>query len=148
MSRVREATHRDPVWRERSDFIIGARVGDGNDSEQLFVRQLTPYRFEMCCIPFFTYGISLGDIVETDGEYTVTRVVERSGRRTFRVWFGESFVPREQVAQELSGLGALLEWSSTNLLAVDAADAMTTQPIVEYLQQHRAQGDLLYEDGG
>ncbi len=146
MRQTREATHREPVWRERSDFVIGADL-EGGDSEQLFVRQLGPRRFELCCIPFFTYGMSLGDVVETDDQYTVMRVVERRGHRTFRVWFGDSFAPRDEIAQELADLGALLEWSSTNLLAVDAADDETAQAVVDYLQKRQTSGDLIYEDG-
>jgi len=28
---AREAVHRDPVWRERSDFIIAAELADESD---------------------------------------------------------------------------------------------------------------------
>lgn len=69
------------------------------------------------------------------------------GRRTFRVWFGQGFQPREEVALELAGLGALLEWSSTNLLAVDAADEPVAIAVTTYFTDRQAEGQLLYEDG-
>lgn len=147
MNKTGNVTHRDPIWRERSDFVIGMALEDDLGREQLFARQLGPYRFEICCIPFMTYGLSLSDVVVTDDGYQVTEIVERSGRRTFRVWFGESFQPREEIAQDLARLGALLEWSSTNLLAVDAADASLAESIVAYLEERRQQGHLLWEDG-
>ena len=45
--------------------------------------------FEVCCIPLLLYDISLGDIVATDADYLLDRVVRPSGRYTFRVWFGD-----------------------------------------------------------
>lgn len=124
MGKTREALHPEPVWRERSNFVIAAEVPDGGDTEteQLWARQIDEHRFEICCIPFFVFDLALGDVVETDGDYLVRRVVESSGRYVFRVWFGESFHPRDDLAEELTRLGELLEWSSVNLLAVDAAD--------------------------
>ena len=41
--------------------------------------------FEVCCIPFFLYDVSLGDVVATNPDYVLDRVVRASGRYTFRV---------------------------------------------------------------
>ena len=147
---TREAVHSEPVWRERSDFIIATRVDPGDtdiETEQLWVRKIGDSRFEICCIPFFAYDLALGDVVETDASYMFTRVVEPSGRYTFRVWFGNSSHPREEVADELEGLGALLEWSSRNLLAVDAIDADHAQVVADCLAEHERGGRLEYETG-
>lgn len=146
MNRTREVTHQEPAWRGRSDFVIGIALPEDGASEQLFARQAGPHRFEICCIPFFTYGLSLGDLVETDDDYNVTRIVERSGRRTFRVWFGDGFQPRHEIARDLGEMGALLERSSPNLLAVDAADDPITQAVVTYLDDRQEQGHVLYEN--
>src|ERR1700738_4749295 len=108
--------HQEPVWREQSNFIIHAELPEKDRPrrfEQLFARQLGQERFEICCIPFFVYNIALGDVVVTapsgDRKYVVKGVVEPAGRYVFRVWFGESFHPREEIAQELKGLGSLIE---------------------------------------
>ena len=47
--------HNQPVWRDRSNFIINAKLADEDTKkfEQLFVHQLAETRFELCCIPFF-----------------------------------------------------------------------------------------------
>jgi hypothetical protein len=142
-----DEAHAAPVWRDRANFVIGAPLPEEGHSEQLWARQVGDTRFEVCCIPFFVYDLALGDIVETDANYDVVRVVERSGRFVFRVWFGETFHPRQQVADELAELGALLEWSSANLLAVDAADEAHAQAIADYLKEQEHARRLIYETG-
>jgi hypothetical protein len=142
-----DAVHDAPVWRERANFVIGAPLPEEGRAEQLRVRQVGDRRFEVCCIPFFLYGVALGDVVETDADYDLVRVVERSGRFVFRVWLGEVFHPRQEVADELAELGALLEWSSANLLAVDAADEAHAQTIADYLAEQESASRLAFETG-
>lgn len=142
-----DAVHDAPVWRDRADFVIGAPLPEEKRAEQLWARQVGDQRFEICCIPFFLYDVALGDVVETDSNYDLARVVERSGRFVFRVWFGEAFHPRQEVADELTELGALLEWSSANLLAVDAADEADGQRIADYLAEQEGAGRLMFETG-
>ena len=146
--------HETPVWRDRADFIIAAQLGDADRPkrwEQLWARQLGDAAFEVCCIPFFVYDLALGDGVATqpadERDYVVSRVVRSSGRSVFRVWLGESFQPRERVVDELKGLGALVERSSLNLLAVDAADDVQAQAIADYLDVRERRSELLYETG-
>jgi hypothetical protein len=146
---VREVVHREPVWRKRSDFVIAASV-DGNEeigTEQLYARQLGELRFEICCIPFFVSDVALGDIVQTDATYLVNGVVEKSGRYVFRVWFGESSSPHAHIVETLMSLGALLEWSSENLVAADAADEASAMRIADYLHSEEQANRLVYETG-
>ncbi|MEW6581938.1 MAG: DUF4265 domain-containing protein [Actinomycetota bacterium] len=142
-----DVVHSAPVWRERANFIIGAPLPEPGRSEQLWARQVGDQRFEICCIPFFLYDVALGDVVDTDANFALVGVAEPSGRSVFRVWFGESFHPREEVAKELTELGALLESSSANLLAVDAADADAARLIAGYLAEQEGAGRLMYETG-
>lgn len=151
---VREAQHTEPVWRDRSDFIIAVDVSgysSAADREQLWAKQLGENRFKLCCIPFFAYNLTLGDVVETapsgDRKYLISQVVQPSGRYVFRVWFGETSHPRDSIAADLGKLGALLEWSSTNLLAVDARDQQHAQEIAGYLAAAEAEGKLMFETG-
>ena len=143
-----EAVHPDPVWRSRADFVIGARLPEG--SEQLWAKQLTEQAFELCCIPFFAYGLALGDVVETDAEYEVRRVTRPSGRSVFRVWFGDSplsTTDRDRLAADLTEAGALVERSSVNLLAVDAASQDLADSLAAYLGEHVDLGHLAFEVG-
>jgi len=141
------ATHDDPAWRHRANFIIRASLPEPGRSEQLWVRQIADYRFEVCCIPFFVYDLALGDIVETDVDYTICRVVEPSGRFVFRVWFGDSFFPREDLIKEMTDHGALVERSSLNLIAVDASDKKHAELVAGLLQAHENRKELEFETG-
>lgn len=147
--RAREAVHQEPVWRARSNFIIAADILSGGDTktEQLWARQIDQYRFEICCIPFFVYDLALGDVVETDANYIVQRVAEPSGRYVFRVWLDESFRPRGEIAEELTALGSLIEWSSGNLLAVDAMDEDHAKLVADFLAEKERQKRVIYETG-
>jgi Domain of unknown function (DUF4265) len=145
-----QAVHSEPVWRERSNFIIMSAIDPVDAdvaSEQLWARKVDDLRFEICCIPFFVYDLALGDVVDTDANYAVKRVVAPSGRFVFRVWFGESFHPRDEVAEELKALGSLVEWSSPNLLAVDATDKEHAQRVADFLAEREKAGHLVYETG-
>lgn len=146
---VGEAQHSEPVWRDRSNFVIAAGIEGDREvaTEQLFARQIGPYRFELCCIPFFLYDLALGDVVETDQDYVVLKVVDPSGRYVFRIWFGDTEHPRDEIVERLIELGALLEWSSANLLAVDARDEDHAQQIADYLAAAEAEDLLLFEAG-
>jgi hypothetical protein len=146
--------HSEPVWREYSNFIINAELGEADlprRFEQLWVRQLGESRFEICCIPFFLFNVALGDVVETVAKggrkYVFERVVEVSGRFVFRAWFGESNHPRDEVAEQLKAMGSLVEWSSKNLLAVDAKDRAHAQEVADFLHERQQDGQLLYETG-
>ncbi|HZM28688.1 MAG TPA: DUF4265 domain-containing protein [Gemmatimonadales bacterium] len=86
------AVHERPVWKERANFLVHIDLhpwGLPGRLEQLWVRREGERLFELCCIPFFSYGFHLGDVVETtpqnDLEFVVNRVVSPSGRRNIRI---------------------------------------------------------------
>jgi hypothetical protein len=146
--------HDGPVWRDRANFIVNAELRAADSPkrfEQLWAKQLGDAEFEICCVPFFLYDLALGDVVTTapkgDRRYVVHQVIRPSGRYVFRVWFGESFHPRETVAEELVALGALVEWSSVNLLAVDAENGAQAQAVADYLDVREKRGELMFETG-
>ena len=148
--------HLSPVWRERADFIINANIeeeGLRRRFEQLWVRRLGERRFEVCCIPFFIYDLALGDEVETtpqgEREYILARVARRSGRYTFRAWFGDSShaTARDDVIDALREMGSEFEWHSEDLLAIDAADDERAQEVAYFLQEQEQLGHLTYETG-
>jgi len=142
-----DAVHDAPVWHDRADFVIGAPLLEEGRAEQLWARQVGDQRFEICCIPFFLYDVALGDLVETDAGYDLARVVQPSGRYVFRVWFGNTAHPRQDIADELAERGVLLEWSSANLLAIDAADETHAQEVADYLAEQQRADRLMFETG-
>lgn len=144
-------THEQPVWRDRSNFLVMAPLPEPGRYEQLWARQHSDTVFEICCIPFFVHNLSLGDLVRTEasGEraYIVSEVVEPSGRWTFRVWLGDSDEDPATVEAELVEMGAVTEWSSRNLLAVDAANDALAQQVADALAVGERTGRWIYETG-
>ncbi len=143
-------THPDPVWQEKVNFVIEGtiippvperQVGH----EQLFCRQISADRFEICCIPFFLYNISLGDEVKTDASYSIIEVVKESGHYTFRVWFGDtqSETIRDEVIIEVEGMHGLVEWYTDNLLAIDVPSLKLARRISGYLLEKQEAGELI-----
>jgi hypothetical protein len=144
------ATHSDPVWRLRSDFIVAAKINPGEtdvEREQLWARRVDESHVELCCIPFFLYDVALGDILVVDAELLYQSVVERSGRYVFRAWFGESTYPAEAMETGLLEVGALFEWSSKNLVAIDARDVNHAEVVADFLQDLQDRGELVFETG-
>lgn len=146
------AIHREPAWRGRADFVVNASLPEPGRYEQLWCRQVSDDTFEVCCIPFFLYDVALGDVVQTVGEdgrrYVVNRVIRASGRYVFRAHFDKSMMPnRDEIVDRLSALGAIMEFSSESLIAVDARDEPHSQQIAGFLIERENLGQLLYETG-
>ena len=63
------ATHTDPVRRGRTNYIVRLDLTQHDmpgKYEQMWTRTDDKRLFELCCIPFFPYGQSLGDTLEID----------------------------------------------------------------------------------
>ncbi|WP_326566213.1 DUF4265 domain-containing protein [Amycolatopsis rhabdoformis] len=144
--------HESPVGRGDSDCIARADLapfGFEGEVEQLWLKRLEDGLFEVCCIPFRVYGISLGDIValSPDGT-TVARVVGKSGRRVLRVFLletpGFSSVAREFEA-EISRLGLLREWSGDRHAAVDVPIGVEVAGIIGLLEREEAASRVFWE---
>ena len=152
MSQEQFSTHDNPVWRDRADFIVSAALPEIGRYEQLWCRQITDRTFEVCCIPFFLYDVALGDVIETlpqgERKYVLSGVSARSGRYVFRAFFERrQYRFRDEVAGALEAIGALVEWSSPSLLAVDAHDDVHGQEIADFLHHQQQQEHLVYETG-
>lgn len=144
-------THQQPVWRDRANFIIMAPLPEPHRYEQMWARQEAHDLFELCCIPFFAHDLALGDVVRTETRsgrtHLIGHVVKPSGRWTFRVWLGQSEEDPRSVEAQMRGLGALIEWSSQNLLGVDASDEAHAQRVADALMEGERAGRWLYETG-
>jgi hypothetical protein len=147
-----EARHNEPVWGDRANFVIAADIAstpDKREWEQLWARKLSESRFEICCIPFFAFDLALGDEVETDTDFVLRRVVKPSGHFTFRVWFGNSTYPddRTRVMEIIQQAGCEHEWSSENLLAVDAPAQEAAQALADELAALQQSSQIMVETG-
>lgn len=118
-------THSAPVWGTKSNFIIRVSLNDSGmtgGTEQLWARQIDQLTFEVCCIPFFAYGLALGDVVECSPEFTIQTRLNCSGHQTLRVAIAD-FENQHKIHEALHGwvltTGLLHEWYSQGYLAVD-----------------------------
>ncbi|MFE9535471.1 DUF4265 domain-containing protein [Streptomyces sp. NPDC006691] len=125
-------THDTPVWRPTSSYMAVvdlAPFGFENEQEQVWLRPLAGDEFEICCIPFRAYGISLGDRVGLrDGRF-VASILSRSGRRVFRVFFTDPRPPvgykdaRHSLRSAISSGDFLAEWSGDRHVAIDIPES-------------------------
>lgn len=146
--------HLDPVWKDKTNYILRVRIpGEFSEYssgwEQLWTRKIDDKTYEVCCIPFFLYDLSLGDHIRVDREGRIIEVPLRSGHFTFRVWFGESNDPniRSEVLQAARQLGCLLEFYNNNLLGVSSPNNEVAELMSGYLLQKQQLGLLTYETG-
>ncbi len=145
------AIHLNPVWRARADFVIRARIpeSDGHhvQFEQLWTRQIEGRVFDICCIPFHLHDLALGDRVATTDTFELSEVLQRSGHVTFRVWFRDQVASPTEVEDAVAGLGGSVEWSGSELMAIDAPDKSTSQAVADYLYTQQLDARLVYETG-
>mgnify|MGYP002414143175 CR=1 FL=1 len=149
--------HEKAAWYKSPHFSLIVPVADDEfQFEQLVTEQLTESRFRLLCIPFFLYGVSLGDTVE--GDLSVERplrvftVVERSGRSTYRIRF-----PQEPISKHLQHIrdslldvekrGGLFERYYNGYWSIDAEDERVAREIEEFLASGEQAGKWQYEVG-
>ena len=88
--------HQEPVWRSQANYVIQIVIPGEPETpefEQLWTSSQQDGSHIVCCIPFFLYGISLGDRIQklSDGGF---RILDPSGRISIRV-DGGLFGPRK-----------------------------------------------------
>jgi hypothetical protein len=111
-----------------------------------------PRGYEIDNIPFYAYGVALGDVVDAkpdiDGALQFKSVSQPSGHSTVRLWFaegGEKDVAR--VRQELRSLGCSSELTDLpRLVAVDIPPNIDYKSIKAILDSWEKSGMLEYEE--
>src|SRR5262249_40233579 len=94
----------------------------------LWAFKISETLFEICCIPFFTYGIALGDKVECNHGFTVQRVTEKSGHKTLRIAVvskNSQYHLHEVLHKWVENTGLFYEWYAPGYLAVDIPHSQT-----------------------
>lgn len=72
-------THAEPVGRARTNHIhrLAADQPPAEQFEQIWTYTEDQQTFELCCIPFFPYGVSLGDRITINEDGSLARLPER-----------------------------------------------------------------------
>jgi len=145
-------THSDPAWRDRTNFIVRLDLGPyglPGRYEQCWTRTEDKRLFEMCCIPFFTYGISLGDVLEVNQETGAHSINSKSGRRTIRVGFQndeDAHREHDQLHDALVGtLGCQTEFHGPHYAAIDLADDQQAFAVIDVLTRLHEAGSVIWE---
>jgi len=145
--------HPNPAWDVAGDSVVSAPTGlpDGS-RERLWCRRLDDSRFEVCCIPFHTPALALGDVIEAEsdaeGAWQLTRVVERHGRGVAWVGIRHDRAVVEETQAALRLIGAAFENEGLLGLVVDIADDEVGEQAWSCLQDLEEAGriDLAYLD--
>ncbi|WP_331765705.1 DUF4265 domain-containing protein [Embleya sp. NBC_00896] len=120
--------HEHPVGRGATNYIARADLGPfGLDGrvEQLWLTALNDGSYEVACIPFFTYGLGLGDTVLLNENDYVGEVVGTSWHRVLRILITPDLPSADlekavaEVKAEIVAAGLLSEWSGDRFAAVD-----------------------------
>lgn len=101
--------------REPVKVVLVTEAGGEFEVETPWATQVGPNLFELDNIPFFAYGISLGDRffaepTEDDPRPVFRRIHEKSGNRTIRIIFDP---PVNESAESRAVLDALVELGCT-----------------------------------
>ncbi|WP_167739665.1 DUF4265 domain-containing protein [Streptomyces subrutilus] len=135
---VTYVSHEDPAWRREKNYMVTVDLAPfdlAGMREQLWLREIEEGgSYEVCCIPFYAYGLALGDVVSKSGTDAVESVISKSGRRVLRVFFTDPR-PRTDSRSELRNVvnstGLLSEWNGDRHVAIDVPDIAQMQPVFD-----------------
>jgi Domain of unknown function (DUF4265) len=148
------ATHANPVGRDRANFIVRldfTEHGMPGKYEQMWTRAGDRAGlFELCCIPFFPYGQSLGDVLEIDTSTGTHKIRAKSGHRTIRVAFIDhqaAHTHHAAVHQSLAAdLGCQAEFRAGNhYVAIDLPPTADAAEVIAVLTPLAESGALAWE---
>jgi hypothetical protein len=149
---ARIATHSDPARRDRSNYIIRVALeqhGLPGEFEQMWARtDDAAGGYELCSIPFFTYGLSLGDRVSWNDTSRDAVALSKSGRKTVRFAFqdrGVASARHEEFHGDLVPTGCLLEFFTDGYGALDIADEVQERAVLSVLGRWYDEGTLSWE---
>ncbi|MCS7475925.1 DUF4265 domain-containing protein [Umezawaea endophytica] len=145
-------SHEDPVWRRDKNFmaLVDLTPYDlDNTLEQLWLQELEEDAgYEVCCIPFYVYGLALGDVVKKSHSDSVESVISKSGRRVLRVLFAEprpSKDSRFALRDAVEAAGLLSEWNGDHHVAVDVTETSEMQQVFDSVQEEISNQTAFWE---
>lgn len=148
------ATHANPVGRARANYIVRldlTQYGMPGKYEQMWTRSGSDDGlFELCCIPFFPYGQSLGDVLEIDTGTGAHQIRAKSGHRTIRVAFlhdDAAHLEHVRLHRSLAGgLGCQVEFRAGNhYAAIDLSPGVDAAAVIAALEPLAESGSLVWE---
>ncbi|MFK0106415.1 DUF4265 domain-containing protein [Streptomyces sp. NPDC091217] len=134
-------SHEEPAWRGSGHYMamVDLAVFDlPGMREQIWLRETgVAGEYEVCCIPFYAYGMALGDVVGKSAADMIGQSIRKSGRRALRVLFTAPRPlndSRSALRAALDSVGLLSEWNGDRQVAIDVPDMTVIQPVVDAIQ--------------
>jgi RHS repeat-associated protein len=128
------AIHLNPIWRSEANYIFRKTI-NANASrvewEQLWGKKFDNGYIKVCCIPFFTFELSLGDIVKIDNDNMFVSVIEQSGLFNIRIYDQDNIV---NALKKYIEFDVQLEVYSNSLGAI-AGDKSTYFKLIEIFEK-------------
>jgi hypothetical protein len=122
------------------------------NGESLWARQLGFDRYQLENVPFYSYDLNYGDVVEAvasapDVKPSVRRALERSGHQTIRVFFEEGLekARSEELLDPLRSLGVTYERATARYVALDLEPGADLVAIRDVLDGWGKEGFAEYE---
>jgi hypothetical protein len=103
-------------------------------TEELDCLRVDSERFVLCCVPFFTWGLALGDEVTAERSGDVLRFTglrSKSGRGVVRVDKRDGRANFASIAAVLLSAGVESEVQDEQRLVIDVAPGATALPLVD-----------------
>ena len=132
--------------------------GPHDDIETQWANVVGDHLYELDNLPWYAYGVSLGDIVEaqpdSSGQLQFVRVVRKAGNRTIRVILevtpdGEQTFESKQTLRGVVERGCSFEGADRVLVAINIPPAVDLAGIADYLTETGFEweyADPTYED--
>ena len=129
--------------------------GPDDEVETRWAFRLGKNRYRLDNLPFFTYGISWQDVIETkqrEGFNEFVRIIEKSGNRTVRVILDKPANESETMEQVLDGLseiGCNYERMTQRYIVVNVSPEVELDQVRDYLIESEQQweyADPTYEE--
>ena len=143
-------THSDPALPARSNYIIRVALGVHgmpDRFEQLWARK-DDSGYELCSIPYFTYGLSLGDRVAWSEGTDTVEILTKSDHKTVRFAFQDRQLAADRHVElhgQLAESGCRMEFLSDGYGAVDIADKGQERAALRVLSRWLKEGTLSWE---
>ncbi len=120
-------------------------------SESMWAEGLDRDSFRLDNVPFFMYGISYNDILNTvikENSFFFNKIIKRGGHSTLRAYFlNKNKDQQERIVENISTLGATIERASEPHVAIDIPSSIKLEPIIDLLKKAESEGVLEYEEG-
>ncbi|MFF3254837.1 DUF4265 domain-containing protein [Actinacidiphila glaucinigra] len=153
---MRFIVHDAPVGRAQSNYIARADLAPfGMDGrlEQLWLTPVNDGIFSIACIPFYTYGLALGDRVRLSEGSQVSDIVSLSQHRVLRMLLMPDPDPGPErlaeaiarIKMEINAAALLSEWSGDRYVAVDVPPGANPSKLFAVMEREVSEAGAFWE---